>query len=122
GMKSTIHLPLTLAITQSVLARAGTRQFAIPSAMVEHVLQYRPGEVLGLRAAGHLDWQGRRYALARLSVLVGERTPDPEAAMGNPAGATAAAAEVGPEADAGAHTGHENERRSVPVLLIKSGA
>jgi chemosensory pili system protein ChpA (sensor histidine kinase/response regulator) len=34
GSRFLIHLPLTLAITQAVLVRAGTRHYAIPSSMV----------------------------------------------------------------------------------------
>lgn len=42
GTRFTIHLPLTTAITQVLLVRVGTRVYAIPSGMIDHVQQLRP--------------------------------------------------------------------------------
>ena len=110
GMHTTIYLPLTLAVTPSLLARAGRRLFAVPSAMVEHVMQCKVEEVGALRAAGHAQWQGRRYALAHLSELVGED------------GASANSA-AGPGSEpGGAATATQSSPGTTPVLLVKSGS
>jgi hypothetical protein len=42
GTTFRIHLPLTLAVTQALLVRAGGRTFAIPSSMVAQVLELKP--------------------------------------------------------------------------------
>jgi len=109
GMHATIYLPLTLAVTPSLLARAGSRLFAIPSAMVEHLMQCKAEEVGALRAAGQAEWQGRRYALAHLSELVGE-----DAGAGN-SGAASGGGETTTQSSLGSPG-------TTPVLLVKSGS
>jgi chemosensory pili system protein ChpA (sensor histidine kinase/response regulator) len=101
GMHTTIYLPLTLAVTSSLLAKAGRRLFAIPSAMVEHLMHCGADEARVLRAAGVAEWQGRRYPLASLSELVGAQ---PEA-----------------KAPAASGAGAETAPATTPVLLVKSG-
>jgi len=58
GTRFTLYLPLTLAVTQVVLATAGTRRYAIPAGMVEQVRRLRPAVILpalsaGVAAGGH---------------------------------------------------------------------
>ena len=91
GSRFTIFLPLTLAVTQVVLLRTGTRLFAVPSAMVEQVRQIKADEVARAYAAGKFEWQGREYPFNYLPRLLGEITQ---------------AAEV---------------QRFTPVLLLRSG-
>jgi chemosensory pili system protein ChpA (sensor histidine kinase/response regulator) len=56
GTRFTAYLPLTLAVTQVVLANVGGRRFAIPAAMVQQVRRFKPSEVeAGLRE-GSLDY------------------------------------------------------------------
>jgi chemosensory pili system protein ChpA (sensor histidine kinase/response regulator) len=110
GMSTMIFLPLTLAVTQSVLAHAGARLFAIPSVMVEHVLQYRPEEMEQTRTAGHVDWQGRRYSLQHLSVLLGE--PESLPAMHD----------ASRDQDGTSRESADRRRATIAVLLLKSGA
>ena len=45
GTKFTISLPLTLAVTQAVMVRAGGATFAIPAVMVEQVRQVKADEL-----------------------------------------------------------------------------
>jgi chemosensory pili system protein ChpA (sensor histidine kinase/response regulator) len=52
GSRFLIPLPLTLAITQAVLVRAGTRHYAIPSSMVAQVRELKPETVAAVRAEG----------------------------------------------------------------------
>jgi len=93
GTRFVIRLPLTTAVTQTVLVKSGARTYALPGVTVEQVQQLRPEQLTKLRAIGHVDWAGRRYPFAYLPELLGE------------AGAP----------------GHA-ERRYAPVLLLRSGA
>ena len=74
GSRFTIFLPLTLAVTQVVLIRTGTRLVAVPSAMVEQVRQIKADEVARAYAAGKFEWQGREYPFNYLPRLLGETT------------------------------------------------
>jgi len=72
GVTFTIRLPLTTAVTQTVLVRSGGRTCALPSVMVEQVRQLRPEELEKVRAQGRVDWAGRSYPFAYLPDLLGE--------------------------------------------------
>ena len=72
GTKFTIRLPLTTAVTQTVLVRSGTRTCALSAVMVEQVQHLRHEQAEKVRAAGHYEWAGRRYPLAYLPDLLGE--------------------------------------------------
>jgi chemosensory pili system protein ChpA (sensor histidine kinase/response regulator) len=93
GTRFVIRLPLTTAVTQTVLVKSGARTYALPGVMVEQVQQLRPEQLAKLRAIGHVEWAGRRYPFAYLPELLGE-------------------------AGAAEHA----ERRYAPVLLLRSGA
>ena len=93
GTRFTLRLPLTTAVIQAVLVKVGARTYALPSVMVEQVQQMRQ-ELLGrARAAGAVEWAGRRYPLHHLPTLLDQPgaapTPQP--------------------------------RRYTPVLLVRSG-
>ncbi len=72
GTRFLVRLPLTTAVAQAVLVKSGTRNCALPSVMVEQLQQVRPDLLEKIRAAGHVEWAGRRYALAYLPDLLGE--------------------------------------------------
>ena len=72
GSRFTIYLPLTLAVTQVVLIRAGDRVYAVPSAMVEQVRQIKVDELNQARTAGKVEWLGREYPLHFLPHLLGD--------------------------------------------------
>ena len=93
GARFVVRLPLTTAVTQTVLVKAGARTYALPGVMVEQVQQLRAEQLAKLRAVGHVEWAGRRYPYAYLPELLGEPGA-PERA----------------------------ERRYAPVLLLRSGA
>ncbi len=72
GVRFSIHLPLTLAVTKVLMVRAGQLIYAIPSNMIENVQQIKPPV---LEAAYHqkfVDWQGARYPLHYLPRLLGD--------------------------------------------------
>jgi chemosensory pili system protein ChpA (sensor histidine kinase/response regulator) len=91
GTRFTLYLPLTLAVAQVVLVRAGPRSYALPSAMVEQVRQVKPEELKGLYEARRVEFRGNLYPFHYLPRLLGDNESVPEA------------------------------KRFSPVLLLKSG-
>jgi chemosensory pili system protein ChpA (sensor histidine kinase/response regulator) len=83
GTTFLIYLPLTLAVAQAVLVRAGGRVWALPAPMVEQVQQLKADELLARYLAGRVDWQGRAYPFHYLPRLLGETQHRPEAARHN---------------------------------------
>jgi chemosensory pili system protein ChpA (sensor histidine kinase/response regulator) len=78
GARFTIYLPLTLAVTQALLVRAGGAIYAIPSALVEQVRQLKEAELAPLREKGTAAWQERQYGFRYLPRLLGDATFVPE--------------------------------------------
>jgi chemosensory pili system protein ChpA (sensor histidine kinase/response regulator) len=72
GAAFTIHLPLTLAVTQVVLVASGPKTYALPANLVGQVLQVREAELAGARAAGAIQSQGETVPLRYLPELLGE--------------------------------------------------
>ena len=72
GVRFSIHLPLTLAVTKTLLVRAGQSIYALPSTMVEHVQQLKPAELNATYKQQYVDWQARRYTLHYLPRLLGD--------------------------------------------------
>ncbi len=71
GTRFTTYLPLTLAVTQTVLVRAGNRSYAIPAVMVEQVLQLRQEQLVAAYSTRQTEWQGKRYPFHYLPHLLG---------------------------------------------------
>lgn len=94
GTRFTVRLPLTTAVTQVVLVKAGARSYALPAVMIEQVQQLRQEQLDQACASGQVEWAARRYPFAAMHELLGE----PAAAPG------------------------EGGRRYSPVLLLRSGA
>jgi chemosensory pili system protein ChpA (sensor histidine kinase/response regulator) len=78
GTQVRIYLPLTLASTQALLVRAGSRSYAIPSSMVAQVLNLKPAALEKLRQENAMEWMGDRYAYSYLPRLLGDRQAQPE--------------------------------------------
>ncbi|WP_180977301.1 hybrid sensor histidine kinase/response regulator [Janthinobacterium sp. ROICE36] len=78
GMRFTIHLPLTLAVTQVVLLAANGKTYALPSVLVEQVLHLKGEQLEQVRAAGRIESHGQSLALHHLSAMLGE-TPAAQA-------------------------------------------
>ncbi|MEW5787018.1 MAG: Hpt domain-containing protein [Pseudomonadota bacterium] len=76
GSTFTIRLPLTLALTQVVLARAGGQTWALPANLVTLVREVRADQVHALHEAGRMELSGESYPLRTLAELVG-RTAQP---------------------------------------------
>jgi chemosensory pili system protein ChpA (sensor histidine kinase/response regulator) len=78
GTTFTITLPLTLAVTQAVMVRAGATIHAVPSVMIEQVQEYKAQPYADVLAKGEIVWKENRYALRSLLPLLGEAdTPTP---------------------------------------------
>ncbi len=78
GTTFTISLPLTLAVTQAVMLRAGPTVYAVPSVMIEQVQEYKAQPYAEVAAKGEVDWKSNRYPLRSLLPLLGEiDTPTP---------------------------------------------
>ena len=76
GTSFSIFLPLTLAVAQAVMVRAGSGIFAISSAMVEQVLRVQPDALAGVQLEGRVRHRDNDYPLHNLSDLLGEaRSP-----------------------------------------------
>jgi len=72
GARFTIHLPLTLAVTQVVLTSSGGKTWALPSILVEQVLQLKEAALMEAQAAGFISVQGQQVPLQFLSTLLGD--------------------------------------------------
>ena len=68
----TLFLPLTLAVTQALLVRAGSRTYAISSSMVERVVKLRADALADHYAQGAVTSGGTAYPLHYLGRLLGE--------------------------------------------------
>jgi chemosensory pili system protein ChpA (sensor histidine kinase/response regulator) len=72
GTTFTITLPLTLAVTQAVMLRAGQVVYAVPSVMIEQVQEFKAQIYAELVAKGEVLWKGNSYPLRSLLPLLGE--------------------------------------------------
>lgn len=72
GAHFTIHLPLTLAVTQVVLLSTGGTIYAVPSVLVEQVQQLKTGPLSAAYNEGAVIWQSQRVPMYYLSSLLGD--------------------------------------------------
>jgi len=72
GTSFTIFVPLTLAVTQTVMVQAGAATLAVSSATVEQVLRLKADAMAGVYEKGQAEFQGRVYPLHSLRQLLGE--------------------------------------------------
>lgn len=78
GTQITLYIPLTLAVTKALLVRVGKRSYAIPSAMIEQVLDLKDEALNQAHQAGKAEWQGESYPLMFLAHLLGDTKALPE--------------------------------------------
>ena len=79
GTKFRLYLPLTLAVTQTLLVRVGSQLYAVPSTMIEQVMEIKEKQLAALRDKGEAEWQGNHYPLHFLPHLLGDTQAVPEA-------------------------------------------
>ncbi|MEP7328855.1 MAG: Hpt domain-containing protein [Betaproteobacteria bacterium] len=78
GTRFTLTMPLTLAVAQAVLIRAGGRLWALPAPMVEQVQQVKSQALLDIYIQRKVEWQGRVYPFHYLPRLLGDTAHNPE--------------------------------------------
>ena len=71
GTKFTVELPLTLAITDALLARIGAQPFAVPQAAVREVVELEEAAIRRLEDGEVVPYRGVALPLVRLSQLLG---------------------------------------------------
>jgi chemosensory pili system protein ChpA (sensor histidine kinase/response regulator) len=84
GTHFRIHLPLTLAVTQVLMVQSGQDTYAVPSVMVEQVLQLKPAMLEDAYQQGSIEWHGRNYPLRYLAHLLGDSERPLESQLHNP--------------------------------------
>ena len=84
GTRFSIRLPLTLAVTQVVLVRAGGRIYALPSVLIEQVQQLRPAPLATAYNDGSLSVLGERVEFVYLPFLLGDHVSVPVAQRYSP--------------------------------------
>jgi chemosensory pili system protein ChpA (sensor histidine kinase/response regulator) len=84
GTTFMLYLPLTLAVAQAVLVRAGGRLWALPAPMVEQVHQVKSEALVDLYVKRVVEWQGRSYPFHYLPRLLGDASHNPETVRYNP--------------------------------------
>lgn len=72
GAVFTIFMSVTLSVSQAVLVRYGSRQFALPAVMVEQVLKLKPDALAAAYADGKLRWSNQDYPVYFLGRLCGD--------------------------------------------------
>jgi chemosensory pili system protein ChpA (sensor histidine kinase/response regulator) len=83
GTRFVLYLPLTLAVAQAVLVRAGGRVWALPSPMVQQVQQVKPDVLVNLYTQRSVEWQGKTYPFHYLPRLLGDNSHHPESGRYN---------------------------------------
>jgi len=78
GTQFTLCLPLTLAVAQAVLVKAGGRLWALPAPMVEQVQQLKGDALTDLYVQRKLEWKGNTYPFHYLPRLLGDAQHRPE--------------------------------------------
>jgi chemosensory pili system protein ChpA (sensor histidine kinase/response regulator) len=78
GTTFSIYLPLTLAVAQTVLVRAGGRLYALPSPLVQQVQQLKAEQLINLYVSHKVAWQGETYPFYYLPRLLGDEQHHPD--------------------------------------------
>ena len=78
GATFRLYIPLTLAVTKALLVRVGSRTYAVPSVMIEQVLDLKEAPLHRIRDAGSAEWLGHHYPFSYLPHLLGDIGAIPE--------------------------------------------
>ncbi len=78
GTTFLLYLPLTLAVAQTVLVRAGGRLWAVPAPMIQQVQQIKDKALINLYLTREVVWQDRKYPFFYLPRLLGNAAHNPE--------------------------------------------
>ena len=72
GTTFSIYLPLTLAMTQAVMVQAAKHDYALPTPLVQQVLELKPAELDQAMSSGEVSWRGASYPFSYLPHLLGD--------------------------------------------------
>ncbi|SFP82231.1 chemosensory pili system protein ChpA (sensor histidine kinase/response regulator) [Nitrosomonas cryotolerans] len=78
GTTFSIHLPLTLAVAQTLLVRAETQIYAIPTVIVEQVKEFDSDALQAAYQTQIVDFNEKNYPFFHLSHLFGKQEHVPE--------------------------------------------
>ncbi len=84
GTSFHIYLPLTLAMTQAVMIHAARHDYALPTPLVQQVLELKPEALAQAMSAGEVEWRGSRYPFSYLPHLLGDTEAVHEVQRYNP--------------------------------------
>ncbi|MBI4743033.1 MAG: Hpt domain-containing protein [Betaproteobacteria bacterium] len=78
GTTFRLYIPLTLALTQALLVRAGSKLYAVPSVMIAQLLDLKEDAIKRIREAREVEWMNERYPFGFLPHLLGDSGAEPE--------------------------------------------
>jgi chemosensory pili system protein ChpA (sensor histidine kinase/response regulator) len=84
GTTFTIHLPLSLSVTQTFMVRSGKQNYAIPAFIVEHYREFDPETLNRLYQSHSIEFNGKKYRFAHLAHLLGEPSASPAVSQSGP--------------------------------------
>ncbi|MHB1083269.1 MAG: Hpt domain-containing protein [Thiobacillus sp.] len=84
GTSFNIYLPLTLAMTQAVMIQAARQDYALPTPLVQQVLELKPAALEQAMSSGEIMWRGARYPFSYLPHLLGDTEAVHEVLRNNP--------------------------------------
>ncbi len=77
GTRFVIELPLTLAITDALIARIGPQTFAVPQAAVREVIEIEASSIRALEGGEVAPYRGAAVPVLRLAAVLGIRAAIP---------------------------------------------
>ena len=84
GARFVIHLPLTLAVAQTLMIQAAHETYAINGGIIEQVQQIKHAGLVEIYDKGEVEWNGNHYPLFNLMRLLGNENYQPESRPYNP--------------------------------------
>lgn len=78
GVTFTLRLPMTLAVTQALMVKTADSTYAIPTAIVAHVLEMSTETLRAAYQERHTVWNGDQFPLVYLPHLLGKIDLAPE--------------------------------------------
>jgi two-component system chemotaxis sensor kinase CheA len=75
GTRFSIEVPLTLAITDALIARVGSQTFAVPQSAVREVIEVNTASLRAVEGGEIAPHRGAALPVIRLAAVLGIRTP-----------------------------------------------
>ena len=78
GTTFSVHLPVTLSVTQVLVVRSGDSVYALPVGMIEQAQKIKRLDLVNAYQAGEIKWADKQYPLHYLSKLLDQQEHQPE--------------------------------------------